>query len=59
LAALVEHALLDHLVGLEEDRLRDRESQRLGGLEIDHQLELGGLLDGEISRFAPLKILST
>ena len=45
---MVEHALFDHLVCLEEDRLRNREPQRLGRFEVDDQLELRGLLDGEI-----------
>jgi hypothetical protein len=46
LAALVEPALLDYLVRPRENRLRDGESERLGGLRVDHQLELGGLLHG-------------
>ena len=28
---------------------RDREAKSLGGLEVDHQLELGRLLDGQVS----------
>jgi hypothetical protein len=43
---LVEHALLDDLVRPHQHRLRDRKAKRLRRLEIDHQLELGGLLDG-------------
>jgi hypothetical protein len=27
------------LIGTQEERLRDREPERLGGLEIDHELE--------------------
>ena len=42
---MVEHALFDQLVRLEEQSLRDREFECLRGLEVDHQLELGGLLD--------------
>jgi hypothetical protein len=34
--------LFDHLVGANEKRLRHGQAERLGGLEIDHQLELGG-----------------
>src|SRR5262249_28327262 len=41
--------LFNDLVGAQQQRLRNRQAQRLGGLEIDHQLELGGLLDWEIS----------
>src|SRR2546425_8658892 len=39
-----EHALLDHLIRLEEDRLRNRQAECLSGLEVDHQLELRRLL---------------
>jgi hypothetical protein len=35
LAALVEHALFDNLVRTQQQRLRDREAERLRGLEID------------------------
>jgi len=35
-------------------RLRNTETERLGGFEIDHQLVLGRLLDRQIARpFAP------
>ena len=43
-----------------EERLGDIvEAERLGGLEIDHKLELGRLLDREVSRLGALSILST
>jgi hypothetical protein len=35
LAALVEHGLLDDLIGLKEQRLRNRQAERLGSLEVD------------------------
>ncbi len=35
----------DHLVGAREQRDGRVEVQRLGGLEIDNQLEFGGLLN--------------
>jgi hypothetical protein len=35
LAPLVEHALFDNLVRTQQQRLRDREAERLRGLEID------------------------
>jgi hypothetical protein len=41
---------LDHLVGEGEDRLRHGQVERLGGLEIDDQLESGRLLDRQIGR---------
>jgi hypothetical protein len=38
--------LLDHLVGAGEQSRRHVEAQRLGGLEINYELELGRSLDG-------------
>ena len=45
----------DHLVGAGEQHGRDGEAERLSGLEIDHQLILGSLLDGEVGRFRALE----
>src|SRR5438094_329825 len=50
---MLADALLDDLVGPLEQRLRDGEPERLGGLEVDDQLELGGLLDGRIAGLRP------
>jgi hypothetical protein len=41
-------SLFDHLVGKREQLIRNLKAERLGGLEVDHQLEFGGLLDGQI-----------
>jgi hypothetical protein len=41
LAAWVEYVLLDDLVSPDEDGLRDRQAERIGGLEVDDQLEFG------------------
>src|SRR6516225_9982172 len=49
--------LTDHLVRLEEERRGYRQSEVLGGLEVDDQLELRGLLDGEIRGLSPLENL--
>ena len=51
---MVEHALVDHLVRPQQQRLRDREAERLGGLEIDDQLEFRRLLDGQIGGLSAL-----
>jgi hypothetical protein len=61
-AALVEHALLNDLVCPQQDGWRDREAQRLGGLEVYHQFELRRLLDGYVSgfrTFQDLDVIST
>ncbi len=38
--------LFDHLVGAGDERRRHSEAERLGGLEVDHELELRGLFYG-------------
>jgi hypothetical protein len=50
LAALVEHALFDHLICPQEKRLRDRQPECLCRLEVDHESEAGGLLYRKIPR---------
>ena len=50
LAASVEHALLDHLVRTQQEGLRDYEPERLGGLEVDHELKSRWLLAREVGR---------
>src|SRR5438128_10007634 len=42
--------LLDHLIRPQQERLRDREAEGLGGLEVDHQLKSRGLLNGKLRR---------
>ena len=47
--------LLDHLVGGGEQCGRDFEPERPRGLEVDHQLELCGLLDRKVGWLRALK----
>ena len=49
--------LLDNLVCLQQEGLRNRDAESLGSLEVDHQLELRRLLDGEIGGLGPLEDL--
>src|SRR5207245_7324947 len=42
------HGLLNDLIRPQQQRLWDCEAKRLGGLCVDDQLELGGLLDGKL-----------
>src|SRR5882672_9328415 len=48
----------DDLVGAGEDRWRDGEAERLGGIEIDNQLECGRMLNGQIGGLSAFEDLS-
>jgi len=52
------YRLLNHLVGAHQHRSRHSEAQRLGGLEVDDQLEGRGLLDRQIGGLGALEDLS-
>jgi len=43
----------DHLVGEREQPVRNLEAERLGGLEIDHQLVFGRRLHRQVGRLRP------
>src|SRR5262249_11449279 len=47
----------DHLVGAQQERFRDRQTKRLGGGQVDDEIELGGLLDRDITRLRPAQNL--
>lgn len=46
---------LDHLVGAQHERLRNRDPERPRGLEIDCQLELRRLLDWNVGGLGAMK----
>src|SRR5438128_1167244 len=48
---------LNHLVRHHQQRLRNVEAQRFGGLAVDHQFKNRGLLDGQVGRFSALENL--
>ena len=50
-------ALLDHLIGAGEDRGRDRQAQRVGGLQIDGKSVMGRLFDRQIARCGAVEYL--
>ena len=41
---------LDHLVGTQQERLGNRQTERLRGLEVDHQFKFRWQLDRQIGR---------
>jgi hypothetical protein len=49
------HVLFDHLIRPRQHRRGDREAEGLRGLEVDYELELRRLLDGEVGRFGAAK----
>src|SRR5215813_10055808 len=42
--------LFNHLVRPQQESGRDRQTERLGHLDVEHQLELYGGLDGQLTR---------
>src|ERR1700756_2197380 len=47
--------LFDHLVGSGKKSARHRDADCFGGLEVDHQVEFGGLHDRQIARLGSLQ----
>src|SRR5947209_1576274 len=50
-------SLLDDLIRPQQHRLGDREAEGLRGLQVHDQLELGGLLDGQVAGLCTLEDL--
>jgi hypothetical protein len=48
---------LDDLIGAKEKGRRDGDAKRRGSLQVDHQLELGGLLHWKIGGLCALQDL--
>src|SRR5262249_7717928 len=48
---------LDNLVGAREERRGHFEAERLGGLQIDEQLEIVGPIDRDVARLGPVEDL--
>ena len=48
-------SLFDHLVGAAKERGRDFEAERLGGLEVDDELDFSGLLHWQVGRLVALE----
>jgi len=46
--------LLNHLVCTQQQRLRDADAKHVGGLQIDYELEGGGLLDRKVGGLGAL-----
>ena len=45
----------NHLIRLEKEEWGNRKSERLSGLQVDHQLELCGLFHREVGRLGALQ----
>src|SRR5439155_9780873 len=49
--------LLNHRIRPPQQRRWNRQAERLGGLEVDHQVELGGLFDRQVPRLGAFQDL--
>jgi hypothetical protein len=47
--------LLDHIVGAAEQRQREGEAERLGGLEIDNEFDFCKQLDRQVGGLLPVE----
>jgi hypothetical protein len=54
--AAAKPPLFNDLAGAREEEWRHRKAERLGGLEVEDQLEFRGLLDRQSAGFSPLRM---
>src|SRR5262245_211787 len=50
-------ASFDQLVGAQEERFGDREAEYFGSRQVDDEIELGRLFDGDVARLRPTQNL--
>jgi hypothetical protein len=50
--AAAARSFTDHLIGSEQKRCRHGKPEAPGGLEVDDQLELGSLFNGQVAWFS-------
>jgi hypothetical protein len=49
-------ALIDHLIGAQQDGFRYFEPERLGSAQVDDEIELGRLLDRDVAWLRPAQL---
>src|SRR5712672_1894847 len=57
IAKFDSHASFDHPICADQHALWDRQAERLGRLQVDHELELGRLLERDVTRLRTLEDL--
>jgi hypothetical protein len=50
-------SLLDKLIGAQQEPFGDREAKRFGSRQVDNEIELGRLFDGDVARLRPAQNL--
>jgi hypothetical protein len=50
-------SLLDKLIGAQQERFGDREAEYFGSRQVDNEIELDRLFDGDVARLRPTQNL--